>query len=245
MCAIRGKEDSIKTVQIDSSGGTTAYGSSGRFSVIASSGEAATLGQKIGTWIHENDIDVVVENKCFAICANYIFVAAKNKTIKADSSVAWLGSSQRYGYIIQRNDTTLRDYLSGAYDTLVARTGVTPSDERRMSFIEGFKAYIPRKAMEEQTFLEKIGVSVDVMVYGLFPEPWKTWSGSDSKGWTFSVEDMAKFGIENVTYLGEGDYIDEKQAAERGLLLFDVPSATNIPTEPSMTVHDRHFWIAR
>ena len=106
-----------------------------------------------------------------------------------------------------------------------------------MSFIESFKAYIPRKAMEEQTFLEKIGVSVDVMVYGLLPEPWKIWSGSGSRGWTFSVEDMAKFGIDNVTYQGEGEYIDEKRAAERGLLLFDVPSATSTPTEPSTPTH--------
>ena len=205
LCAIKGKEDSIKTVQIDSSGGTT------------------TIARKIGNWIHENDIDVVVENWCFSSCANYIFTAAKNKTIKANSIVGWHGSGQQTGYIIQRTGTTLHDDLSGSYDQFVARRGITPSDEGRIEFIEGIKDDIPIEVMEEQEFLEKIGVSVDVMVYGLLPEPWKIWSGSGNLGWAFTIEDMAKLGIDNVTYQGEGEYIDEKRAAERNFLLFDVP----------------------
>ena len=186
MARLEARKTVSNTVKIDSSGGTSA------------------IGRKIGTWIHENDIDVVVENWCFSSCANYIFTAAKNKTIKANSIVGWHGSGQQTAYVIQRTGTTLHDHLSWSYDQFVTRRGIAPSDEGRMEFIEGFKDNIPIEVMEEQEFLEKIGVSVDVMVYGLLPEPWKIWSGSGNLGWAFSIEDMAKFGIDNVTYQRRG-----------------------------------------
>lgn len=241
MCAIEGKEDSIKTFQIDSFGGNPAAYAASSFSIIGRSAAVDRIARRIGAWIHENDIDVVVENNCFSSCANHIFTAAKNKIIKADSTVAWHGSSQRHAYIIQRRGITFDDYLSEAYDTLNSRTGTTPSDDGRVRFIEGFKAHIAIYAIEEQEFLENIGVDVDVMVYGLLPQPWEIWSSSDSEGWTFSVEDMAKLGIDNVTYQGEGEYPDQNLAEERGLLIFDVPSGTSTTTEPSTPIHAPHL----
>ena len=205
LCAIKGNEDSVTTVQIDSTGGLT------------------DTGMKIGSWIHDNNVDVIVDNLCQSSCANYIFTAATNKIIKAGSTVGWHGSRQQTEHVVQRLGTTLDDYLSWSYDQSVARRGTTPSEEGRKEFIESIKRSIPVKVMEEQAFLEKIGVRVDVMIYGLLPEGWKIFTGGGYWGWTFSIEDMAKFGIDNVTYEGEGEYINKELAAERGLLLFDVP----------------------
>ena len=42
-------------------------------------------------------------------------------------------------------------------------------------------------------------------------------------GWTFSIEDMAKLGIENVTYNGEGTYPDRREALVRHVKIFKVP----------------------
>ena len=164
-------------------------------------------------WIHERDIDVVVDNWCFSSCANYIFTAAKNKTIKAGAIVGWHGSGTANRihhpkeWIDSRGSSELETYAQR-----VARSGIAPTDEGRMEFIEDLKDDIPIEVMEEREFLEEIGVSVEVMVYGILPEPYKKWSVSGNLGWAFSIEDMAKFGIDNVTYEGEGSNISMRNA---------------------------------
>ena len=45
---------------------------------------------------------------------------------------------------------------------------------------------------------------------------------ADTVGWTFSTEDMAAFGIGNVTYEGDGEYPSDLAQQTYGVVLFSV-----------------------
>lgn len=75
----------------------------------------------------------------------------------------------------------------------------------------------------EQRFLDRIGVSVEALVYGLMPARYDRWIASETAGWTFRIEDMARFGIHNVAYAGDGDYPSPFTDSRLPLIVFKVP----------------------
>ena len=180
---------------------------------INSPGGNTDEGKSMGHWIYDNEIDVVVDALCFSSCANYIFTAARNKLIKKDALVGWHGSDQQDEYIARAEGKTLDAYLREVY---------APLAEPGYSF-ETFKAGILDDAAKERAFLTKIGVNADVMLYGLLPANFARYTTGEYGGWTFSIEDMSKFGIDNVSHEGGGAY-PSAQARENfpDILVFSV-----------------------
>ena len=208
LAVVRGREDEITTLRVNSGGGVT------------------DEGIKLGAWIFEHNVDVVVDGLCFSSCANYIFTAGRNKTIMADSIVGWHGSEQQDEHIARGLGITAEELLGREYDMSASDWGETPSPEGRRSFVEETLADRPAAVREERAFLERIGVSVDALVYGFLPDQFEGYYVNASEqvtGWTFSIEDMASFGIDNVTYAGDGDYPSEQAKTEYGVALFTVP----------------------
>ena len=75
---------------------------------------------------------------------------------------------------------------------------------------EEFKSDWMERYEDERKFLKKIAVSVDVMVYGLLPDRYDEYRNGQYSFRTFSIEDMAKFGVDNVSYEGDGEYPSER-----------------------------------
>ena len=204
---VRGREDEITTLRVNSGGGVT------------------DEGIKLGHWIFDHDVDVVVDQLCFSSCANYLFTAARNKTIMADSIVGWHGSEQQDEHIARGLGITVEELLGRQYDESAAEWGETPSPEGRRSFVEQVLAERPAAVGEERAFLEKIGVSADALVYGFLPDQFQDYYNNappEIDGWTFSIEDMASFGMDNVIYAGDGDYPSERAKAQYGVMVFRV-----------------------
>ena len=204
---VEGREDEITTLRVNSGGGKT------------------DEGIKLGHWIFEHGIDVVVDGLCFSSCANYIFTAGMNKTITADSIVGWHGSVQQDEHLTRGLGLTVEELLAKQYDELVAEGIESPSPERRKQFVEKVLSEKPAAVGEEQALLEKIGVSVDALVYGFLPDQFQDYyvnRAAHIDGWTFSIEGMARFGIDNVTYVGDGDYPSERAREEFGVVVFSI-----------------------
>ena len=208
LTVVRGREDEITTLRVNSGGGVT------------------DEGRNLGAWIFEHSVDVVVDGLCFSSCANYVFTAGRNKTIMAGSIVGWHGSEQQDEHIARGLDVTVEELLGRQYDESAAEWGETPSSEGRKSFVEDVLSGMPVAVTEENAFLKKIGVSVDALVYGFLPDQFEDYyvnAPPEIDGWTFSIEDMASFGIDNVTYAGDGDYPSERARAVYGVILLEVP----------------------
>ena len=208
LAVVRGREDEITTLRVNSGGGVT------------------DEGRKLGAWIFARNVDVVVDGLCFSSCANYIFTAGRNKTILAGSIVGWHGSEQQDEHIARGLGITVAELLAKEYDRSAAEWGETPSPEGRKQFVQAVLSSRPTAVAEEQAFLEKISVSVDALVYGFLPDQFEDYyvnAPDHIDGWTFSIADMARFGIDNVTYAGEGDYPSERAKTEYGVIVFKVP----------------------
>ena len=209
--AIRLNEDKIKTVHI-----TSDFGDIG----------IATL---IGTWIHENEIDVIIDEACFEVCANYIFTAGKNKIIEDGALVAWFGSPQEEEYAARALGMTIEE--RNLRDIERGTLGVDPSldEQGQKDYVDMIANYIRDAIQQEHRFLETTGINDDALIYGFIGVDYEDYGLPMHlfEGWTFSVEDMAKLGIENVTYNGDGSYPDREAAFRRNVDIFRVGETPN------------------
>ena len=229
--AVRGKEDQITALRVNSGGGIT------------------DVGIKIGEWVFDHDIDVIVEELCFSSCANYIFTAGNNKTIEAEAIVGWHGSNHQDEHLARGYGVSLEEFWAREYDENAESWGETPTDFGKDQYVEDIKEHSKDALPREKVFLDNIGVSVNVMVYGFIPGQFDHYMSHERhiRGWTFSIEDMAKFGVDNVTYEGDGEYPSEKAIENFPVAVLNVPTTTippagvpppgSTPTpEPSATI---------
>lgn len=212
LSVVRGKEDQITTIRINSPGGFT------------------DQGILIGEWIFEHGIDVIVDEACFSSCANYIFTAGKNKIIGKDAIVGWHGSDQQDPFIAAGYGISMPDLYARDYDEM-KEWGETLPGETKEDFVASILAMDAERDDGEQRFLDTIGVNLYLMNYGFLPDQFDYYMIEQTEygGWTFSIEDMAKFGVHNVTYEGEGTYPSEQALRNFTVAVFEVPDDTVPP----------------
>ena len=206
---VRGKADEIRTIVINSPGGDI------------------DVGMKIGTWVFDNELDVVVDTLCFSSCANYVFTAGRNKIIEAGGIVGWHGSAQQETFIAESTGKNIDEVFRELAVNLLKEGGEeNPSESEIREEIELLKEMTARDVEMENAFLVKIGVPVDALVYGLMKSQYEKYvrlaQASDADGWTLSVEDMAELGIRNVTYQGQGSYPDPAKLRSVNVVLLEV-----------------------
>ncbi|MDD9867981.1 MAG: hypothetical protein OXU73_01460 [Candidatus Campbellbacteria bacterium] len=188
---------------------------------IRSQGGFTKVGIKMGDFVFDNGIDVRVIDICFSSCANYIFPAGKNKFIEKDAIVGWHGSAIQDDVLALSEDKTGEELFREAITkSLFDAIESLPEEQRqlaRMDAEESIEYEIQQRQKdieEERVFYEKIGVNQDITVFGLLPENYETYYKAniieeeygEYGGWILSLEDMAEFGVENIQYLGDGEY---------------------------------------
>ncbi len=60
---------------------------------ITSNGGDVMEGIRLGNWVFNNQLDVIVGKGCASSCANYVFPAGKEKYLRKDSALIWHGNS--------------------------------------------------------------------------------------------------------------------------------------------------------
>ena len=198
--------------------------------VINSNAGESDMTRRIGLWVHEHDITVIVDHVCFSSCANYIFTAAPRKIIRSGAIVGWHGSEQSHEYIAQARGLTIRELigelveqnLDQAMKDEEAAGGEVRPELVRARLHSSFTALF-YDTRAEQAFLDLIGVPVDALVYGLMPGRYDRTVAAPVDGWTFTLEGMARLGITNVAYEGPGEYARDLRSPARPVIVYDMP----------------------
>lgn len=198
--------------------------------VINSNAGESDVSRRVGLWVHEHDVTVVVDHVCFSSCANYVFTAAPRKLIRSGAIVGWHGSEQSPKYIAQARGLTIRELidevvelnLDQAIQDEEAAGGEARPELVRARLHSSFTALF-NDTRAEQAFLELIGVPVDALVYGLMPGRYGRTDAAPVDGWTFTLEGMARLGIDNVAYEGPGEYGRDLNNPARTVIVYDVP----------------------
>jgi hypothetical protein len=146
---------------------------------ITSSGGEVEAGVALGRWIFENRVDVHVEDYCLSSCANYVFPAARYKTVKQGAIVAWHGN---YHHLLQ----------TGLWHDDVPVRMQRTNESREQATNHVFKQ-VKKLVAIEQDFFQYIGV-----------DEYLCWIGKQDpynapNYYFMSATDMARFGIDNVT----------------------------------------------
>ena len=187
------------------------YGTAIKTLVIDSGGGDTLAGMDIGEWVHEHGVTVVVDSVCFSSCANYIFTAAPNKTIREDAFVGWHGSEQQNRFFDEEFANANPDDLPGACRERPLSVGEDPNRE----LSEGYE--------RELRFLERIGLRVDALVWAMTEHArCRAYMQMDVDGWTFDIPSMERLGIANVSYEGPGDYPSEVVVEQGGIAVYEV-----------------------
>ncbi len=141
--------------------------------IIFSGGGDVYLGMELGEFVFDNKLDVEINKLCFSSCANYIFTAAQNKFLNTDSVLAWHGSSWQPDMIEKLNKG---------------------------------QQWVVKWRKAETDFFDKIHVDPKITVNGIKQYKFSHYlkaivTFSPINGFNYSIEDMKKFGVDNVSVI--------------------------------------------
>ncbi len=185
--------------------------------VIGSGGGDTRYGRKIGQWVQKMGIIVEVDKVCFSSCSNYIFPAGRGRVIRADAFVGWHGNDRGMEVEAARAGLTLEAFLTrklrAEIDALTPKQVAEGLAAAGQTTIEGQIAirieFARQRIVENTMFFKQLGLkdAFSVCAVGDVLKHRPGWK-EEHLGWSFSIEDMERFGMVNTTYLGDGAYED-------------------------------------
>ncbi len=188
--------------------------------VISSLGGEVYWGMKIGEIVYKNGWDVRVRGLCFSSCANYIFPAGRNKVIESGGIVGWHGSARQSQFFAEQQGTSSRQQIiDSLFFALQEGAGDLTQEEINEAIVSNI-ALVETRIRLEAAYYENIGVNADISVYGFLPQHFAT--AAAAGGWTFTLADMAKFGLDGIVYEGSDAYPSDRARALLSLVLIEV-----------------------
>jgi len=169
--------------------------------VISSGGGDTVAGRHVGRWVRDMGLVVEVDIICFSSCADYIFPAGRARVIRADAFVGWHGNERQFHLLAARKGVSL-EVLLAQYVPKDA------SPEQRTAFFRDFAETTNVTMKDEADFYAKLGLNDAFAVCAVGDILEKRPGYAGQIGWGFSLADMARLGMTNTVYLGDGSYED-------------------------------------
>jgi hypothetical protein len=141
------------------------------------------------------EVDVI----CFSSCADYVFPAGRARVIRADAFVGWHGNERQFDVLAARTRVSVADQLAA-----VVPVDVAPG--LRAAFVQEALRSIAVTRKDEAEFYGSLGLNDAFAVCAVGDVLEKRPGYAGQIGWGFSVADMARLGLANTVYLGEGAY---------------------------------------
>jgi hypothetical protein len=180
--------------------------------VISSGGGDTVEGRHVGRWVRDMALVVEVDVICFSSCADYVFPAGRARVIRADAFVGWHGNERTFHVQAARDGKRLEDLLS-AYVPNEA------SPEQRAAFFRDFAETTKVTQKDEADFYATLGLNDAFAVCAVGDVLEKRPGYAGQIGWGFSLADMARLGLTNTVYLGEGRYERDSARFRQNLVL--------------------------
>ncbi len=153
--------------------------------LIESAGGEIVVGMEFGNWVLERELNVVIDRACLSSCANYIFTAGRQKEIRPGAVVGWHGSAKQPGLLEQLHQLVEDDIASRGLPARQQQREIRRARRANVKYLTG-------AIRKQDEFFYRVGV-----------DEYVTRVGNDRYGirgfFYLSVEDMAEFGIENVS----------------------------------------------
>lgn len=154
---------------------------------IRSKGGEINVGMALGRWVRERRLDIKVLEFCLSSCANYVFPAARRKTVSNFAVIGYHGgpSSGQVG-------------ISASFQKII--DAMLPA--QRKTFMDDLDKSIKADGEKERAYLRSLGVREDLSTLGQQPRYQQRFEANpDILGWTYSLEGFARLGVHGVTVI--------------------------------------------
>ncbi|RQW64977.1 ATP-dependent Clp protease proteolytic subunit [Vibrio viridaestus] len=146
--------------------------------VVNSLGGDLKAGIKLGSWIYNNNISLIVNGFCASSCANYLFTAAKTVHITHNSVVMWHGGATQESLLA---DPTNKDEVKWYFDLIKLET-------------EFFQR------IGVQQLITTYGQLNNFVKLDNTPACVEGNKKGQIQGWTYTLNDLKVFGVNRVTF---------------------------------------------
>ena len=180
--------------------------------VISSGGGDTVAGRHVGRWVRDMALVVEVDVICFSSCADYVFPAGRARVIRADAFVGWHGNERQFEVLAARRGVGLADELGRAIPQDLAPA-------QRTALLQEFLRSMAVTRRDEDAFYAQLGLrdAFAVCAVGDLLEKRPGYAGQ--VGWSLSLADMARLGLANTVYLGDGRYETDSARFRQNLVL--------------------------
>ncbi|CAM3458794.1 hypothetical protein [Shewanella pealeana] len=149
---------------------------------IKSKGGEVNNGMDLGEFIFKHNIGVEVIDYCISSCANYVFSSSITHRISNHAVIGFHGGTT--------------GMLEATKEYLKSLPEASQSSARA-----SFEQYIAATTLREKHFFNVIGVDQEITYLGQNPNYQKVHQAEDYVGWYYSLEDLAKFGVRNISVI--------------------------------------------
>jgi ATP-dependent protease ClpP protease subunit len=153
-----------------------------RWISIKSIGGEVNAGLDLAEFISENGINIEVAEYCLSSCANYVFPAANEKLITNYALIGFHGGTAGMA-------ANMADYIN-----------TLPESEREVTQ-KKLDEYGQITSAREASFFKKIEVDQKITTLGQGDEYKKYSDIGGYVGWYYSINDLNKLGVKNVSVL--------------------------------------------
>lgn len=178
---------------------------------ISSPGGNVRDALELASWIHENKLDIRIDEHCFSSCANYVAAAARTLYLSPNALIAWHGGAAQ---------TVSDDEMEKILDDSLATMG---KDLRNAESRESLKASLLRSRQqlieEENRFYERVGVDHVLPIIGQTCPFYKAARESGQfQGWYMSIDDMKQLGLRNIEVINKAAWTPENNRMAHQLM---------------------------
>ena len=172
-------------------------GSRGAISVVKinSGGGEINDGISFAEIVRRKNLSVEVVDVCFSSCANYVFTAGNKKILRKSSVVGWHGGASQ--------EISFNDVAIDGKETM--------STKQLESIRITFEKYMQGTLEREVRFFREIGVQQNITTEG-DADKYKEYRADKYSFWTYSIDDMQKYGVGNVHVIG-GEWLPHTNPA--------------------------------
>jgi len=167
--------------------------------VISSGGGDTVEGRHVGRWVRDMGLVVEVDVICFSSCADYVFPAGRARVIRADAFVGWHGNERQFDVIAARTGMSVANQVAA-----IPPADVAPGP--RAAFVQDALRSFAVTQKDEAEFYASLGLNDAFAVCAVGDVLEKRPGYAGQIGWGFPLADMARLGLANTVYLGEGRY---------------------------------------
>ncbi len=171
--------------------------------VISSVGGETRNGREIGHWVHDMALVVEIERVCFSSCANYIFPAGRARVIRANALVGWHGNERGMEIGTKERGVSLEAEMR----RLLPPEILNGPTEKIQGHVDEALVSLQKSMQEEAAFYSLLRLKDAFATCAVGDGASSKYPAlQDKKGWGFSIKDMARLGLANTVYLGDGAY---------------------------------------